>query len=568
MQPLRPEPLREPRSLGRAVLSDGRWTVDVEPHVAIRMKRLFKKGGRTTPGRIILEHSPEVARDLEWFAQRYRIDFDPPEILAAAAQEHREQILRLEDYFSTEYEARSFELAIPPRSYQSRQAEICLDQGFLMSADEVGLGKTCTAICVLAEAVARPAVVVTLTHLPKQWSYEIGKFAPKLNVHVVLKATPYPLDGGLFGSPDIVVLSYSKLAGWAQVLASFARCIVFDEIQELRHDGSAKYGAAQHVAGAAKYRIGLSATPIYNYGSEIFSVLQILKPGLLGAWEEFLREWCVPAGGGKHRLENPRAFGSWARENFAIIRHTRRQVGRELPEVVKVVHTVEADDQPFNEIASAAEALAQLILSAETGERGERLRASEELDWRLRQATGIAKAPYVAAFVRILVESGERVVLCGWHRSVYDVWEDRLRDLGIAYYTGSESPAKKEESKRRFLAGEVKVLFLSLRSGAGLNDLQDAASVIVFGELDWSPGVHEQCVGRIHRDGQQRNVVAYYLITDEGSDPTIVQVLGLKRDQVEGIRDPHRPLVEQVEQDGGGRIKRLALDYLNRRKRT
>jgi hypothetical protein len=48
----------------------------------------------------------------------------------------------------------------------------------------------------------------------------------------------------------------------------------------------------------------------------------------------------------------------------------------------------------------------------------------------LRQATGIAKAPFVADFVRLLVESGEKVLLYGWHREVYSIWRDKLKDLG------------------------------------------------------------------------------------------------------------------------------------------
>jgi hypothetical protein len=43
-----------------------------------------------------------------------------------------------------------------------------------------------------------------------------------------------------------------------------------------------------------------------------------------------------------------------------------------------------------------------------------------DFDWKMRQATGIAKAPYVAEFVKLLLESEQKVVLFGWHRDVYD----------------------------------------------------------------------------------------------------------------------------------------------------
>ena len=56
-----------------------------------------------------------------------------------------------------------------------------------------------------------------------------------------------------------------------------------------------------------------------------------------------------------------------------------------------------------------------------------------------------------------------------------------------------------------FISGKTKVFVMSLRTGAGLDGLQEKCSTIVHEELDWSPGVHEQCRGRYFRDGRQRD---------------------------------------------------------------
>ena len=106
---------------------------------------------------------------------------------------------------------------------------------------------------------------------------------------------------------------------------------------------------------------------------------------------------------------------------------------------------------------------------------------------------------------------------------------EQLSDLKPALYTGSETPKEKEQSKEAFVAGEATVLIISLRSGAGLDGLQSVASTVVFGELDWSPGVHEQCIGRVFRDGQESPVMAYFLLAEEGSDPVVADVLGIKK---------------------------------------
>jgi SNF2 family DNA or RNA helicase len=128
-------------------------------------------------------------------------------------------------------------------------------------------------------------------------------------------------------------------------------------------------------------------------------------------------------------------------------------------------------------------------------------------------------------------------------------------------YTGSESVPQKDESKRRFTEGETSVFIISLRAGAGLDGLQKVSRTVVIGELDWSPGVHEQNVGRVYRDGQTDMVTAYFLISESGSDPVVAEVLGLKKQQIDGLRDPSLELVEKL-QSSGEHMKTLAESYL------
>ena len=183
----------------------------------------------------------------------------------------------------------------------------------------------------------------------------------------------------------------------------------------------------------------------------------------------------------------------------------------------------------------------------------------------MRQITGLAKAPYVAEFVRMLIEGGSGpVVLFGWHRDVYGIWEERLREYSPVRFTGSESVKQKQDNLEKFLRGESQVLMMSLRSGSGVDGLQGVSSTVVIGELDWSPGAIEQCIGRVSRDGQKESVFVYYLTAADGADPVMVDVLGIKRGQIEGVRDPKAPLMEMGRADPD-HIKKLAEAYVKGR---
>ncbi len=319
------------------------------------------------------------------------------------------------------------------------------------------------------------------------------------------------------------------------------------------------------------YTMGMSATPIYNYGGEIYSILALLAPDRVPAWDEFIREWCTGMGNDRYFIKEPAAFGEYLRDEFLMLRRTRTDVGMELPQVQRDVATIPYNADVLKDVASSATELAKLVLEGTFLESGQ---AAREFDIKLRQATGVAKGPFVADFVRMLAESGEKIVLFGWHREVYSIYLDRLgartgMDLHPVLYTGSESPAQKAEAIRRFrLKGNeperADILIMSLRSGVGVDGLQEVCHTCVFGELDWSPGVHDQCIGRLNRDGLEGNVIAYFLISDAGSDPTVASVLGLKSAQAQGITDPKKKAPDFA-QSAGERVKQLAQDYLARK---
>lgn len=599
------------------------WVLKVEPHVAIRLKRVFARIGDQF-GEIVIKDSDEICRDLQWFESRYPLRMSPIDRkrLNQAAADFDRYVSEFTGVLEGDLEPRHFEMAIQPREYQAVAAELVLRTKGLLCADDLGVGKTCVGIAMITSTLARPALVVTMTHLPVQWAREIERFVPGLKVHVIKKGTPYDiveamnpvyrrhrerkrkaeaaaakhtktrperqamlfakeqLEVGRPEFPDVVVINYHKLAGWAEALAPKIKSITFDEIQELRRSESKKYEAAIHLRSKATFVLGLSATPIYNRGGEMYNIMEVIKPDSLGTWSEFAAEWCSTKWADRRTagVSDPKAFGTYLREQGLMIRRTRKDVGRELPPLVKVPHYVESDPSALERIEDDIAELARRVLATNTS-RFERRDAAGELDWRLRQATGIGKAPYVADFVKMLLESGEvpKVLMAGWHREVYDIWMSKLKDWNPVMYTGSESPRQKQRAFDAFNKSELtpeemrkgeklsSVMMMSLRSGAGLDGLQHGVcKTVVIGELDWSPAVHDQFIGRVHRDGQDDDVTAYFMLADEGSDPVIADVLGLKRIQIEGVKNPRSEVVEEVE-DGGERMKVLAREMLKKR---
>jgi SNF2 family DNA or RNA helicase len=547
------------KTYGRMALNNDRWILsNLEPHVAIRLKNIFKKIPKSSVGPFEFVNTAEVCADLEWFTARYpletsglhQVELCRQKTLFLETQAEMERILR-PDFVHGNYSLKEGQQI---RVYQAQAMEILHRSKALLVGDDVGLGKTYIGIGASTNPEHLPAAVVVQTHLQRQWKEKIETVS-HLRVHCVKGTKPYNLPPA-----DVYIFKYSCLLGWIDIFAqSYFKMAIFDEVQELRRGAdSAKGRAAKVLARNAEWTLGLSATPIYNYGDEVWSILDILKQDCLGSRDDFLREWGDEGGrNGKCIIKDPKALGTYLRENYLFLRRTKAEVGQFLSPVNRIVETVGYDEQA---VKSAEELAVKLAVRASQGTFVERGQAARELDLMVRHMTGVSKAKYVAEFVRILLESGEPVLLAGWHRDCYDIWLKELSEFNPVMYTGSESDVQKEKAKQAFINGETNLFIISLRSGIGVDGLQYRCSTAVIGELDWSPEVHHQLIGRLDREGQTNPVMAIFLCSDSGSDPLMIDLLGLKSSQSQGIIDPGLGI--QAVHSDQSRIQLLVQKYL------
>lgn len=552
------------RTFGRLSLTRDATTWEMshlEPHVAIRLKQLFPRVPKNSVGPFTFPRDLMIETDLDWFLTRYPLAMNEDDRIALTngklgfdlRQAEMESIF-LPDYCPASLIGLRDGQEI--RRYQSQAVDLLRCRRSLLLGDEGGLGKTYTAGAFLcSEPGALPAAVVCDPHMQKQWSDKLTTFT-KLRVHIVATKKPYDLPPA-----DVYIFRISQIGGWIDIFETqYFRSVVFDEPQSLRTGTDTEKGAAAQVLSKhALYRFGLTATPIYNYGREMWNVMQFIDDTVLGSYADFDREWVDDKG----RITDPKALGTYLREQNVMLRRLKSDVGLELPKVSRIVEYVDYDAKTVQSIEELAHRLA---IRASTGTFTERGQAARELDMMVRQATGLSKAKAAAQFVRLMIEAGEPVLLVGWHRAVYDIWLDELSDLRPAMYTGSETAGQKNREKERFMSGDTDLMIMSLRSGAGLDDLQHRCSVVVIGELDWSPGIHQQIIWRLDREGQKNPVTAFFLVSDEGSDPPIMDVLGIKASEASQIVDPD--IGAQIVDTDSTNLQKLVQRYLQKSKNT
>lgn len=540
------------------------WVIsDLPGHVSMRFKSVFQGIPTGSVPPFSVKDKADVATDLSWFMERYPLDASPEAAarLAAGVVSYRESRDRLALVRRLDHPPpaiRGFLPGTAPRPHQARAADIFSVTKSLLLLDEVGLGKTVSALAALMIEGSLPAAIVVQPHLSGQWVKKYIERFTGLNAVEVKDRNFRDL-----GDADVYVFRYSNIAAWVDAVRPLGiKTVIFDEVQELRHgDKTEKGRAARAFVDQAEGRMGLSATPIYNYGSEIFNVVEFIRPGILGSWNEFLVNWCV-SHGNHWIVRDPSALGAYLQEEGVTLRRTEDdpEVALVIPPLERQVIEVEWGADDVKDQRELQRRLAMRVLEGTFVERG---RAALELDMMMRQETGVAKARSVAAYVMNLAEAGHKVLLGGWHREVYRIWNRELKDLNPVMYTGTESVKQKDRSVEAVARGDSRVLIMSNRSGAGVDGLQHIMSEAVIGELDWAPPVHTQFVGRLRRDGQTETVTAHYPWVNGGSDPVIMGTLGLKSSQSRGIIDPYGGGIEVAPPDSR-RARQLALRVLER----
>ena len=327
------------------------WTIKGEPCVTELAKRLFP--GCDGRGRGVARFTAHrrIIGELNWLMLRYPLEVKEADRVRweNALEEAREYAIRREEALKMP------ETAQPPKESFSGELLPFQQQGlgFMLSArrcllaDEMGLGKTVQALAFLATTAAYPAVLVVPPHLIRNWQREVERFLSpdgRLRVHVIKGLKPYALP-----EADVYIIHYLLLRGWKDVLPELGfRTVIFDEMQELRHNGTGKYSAASLLSEACENCIGLSGTPIYNQGGEIWNVVNIIDFHFLGDWESFSREWCY--GYNSAMVAKPELLGEHLRREGLMLRRLKADVLKQLPAKRRLVQEIDWDDTVYREL--------------------------------------------------------------------------------------------------------------------------------------------------------------------------------------------------------------------------
>ena len=415
-------------------------------------------------------------------------------------------------------------------------------------ADDMGLGKTLQMIAhILARVEAgdtKPTLVVCPASLVYNWTAELERFAPSLDVCAIVgaKAQRRVQIAGV-AEHNVVVTSYDLMRRDIDEYAEqdFAR-VVLDEAQYIKNPLTQVARAAKRLP--ASVRFALTGTPIENRLSELWSIFDFLMPGLLGTRESFAKRFESPV----EHAEGDSAACLQALVSPFVLRRVKEDVVADLPEKIEDTVMAQLTGEQRKLYLANQDRIAQQVQHREASEfKKDKLKVLAELT-KLRQIccdphlhyedykAGSAKLDACMELVHGALDGGHRILLFSQFTGMLDIIGKRLakEDIGFLKLTGASSKESRAKMVAQFQAGEVPVFLISLKAGGvGLN--LTAADVVIHYDPWWNVAAQDQATDRAHRIGQQHTVTVYKLIAKDTIEERIMQMQESKRDLVNSV---------------------------------
>ncbi|MGB5985313.1 MAG: DEAD/DEAH box helicase, partial [Desulfobacterales bacterium] len=434
--------------------------------------------------------------------------------------------------------------------YQVEGVAFLAGTGRALLADDMGLGKTLQAIAAAAWLKAHQGVrrilIVCPASLKHQWAREIERFTDLESQ--IIQGPPPKRDAQYRREAAFFILNYELVLRDLAVINETLRpdLVIMDEAQRIKNWRTKIATAVKNIP--CRYAFVLTGTPLENRLEDLYSLMQVVNPKVLGPLWRYMVDFHVMDEYGK--VLGYRNLSLLRRRlKPVMLRRDRGLVRDQLPDrivqrldVAMTVKQAELHDSAMSAAGTLAAIAKRRPLTP--GEQNRLLAALQQARMACNAAGLVDKktkgAPKLDELADLLEElclqSGLKAVVFSQWEQMTRMVESRLKQLGLGYVRlhGGVPTAKRGALLDRFRDDDAVQVFLSTDAGGvGLN-LQSAA-VLINLDVPWNPAVLEQRSARIHRLGQTRKVQIITMVAADGYEGQVLELLRTKQSLFDNV---------------------------------
>ena len=378
------------------------------------------------------------------------------------------------------------------------------------------------------------SLIIMPLSLVHNWMEEIKKFAPGLKVFQHI-GTSRPANTAAFTGYHIVLTTYGTVRNDIDMLQSYHfHYVILDESQIIKNASSKIFSAIKKLR--SEQRLVLSGTPVENSLTDLWSQFFFLNPGMLGSLSFFKNEFVVPI---EKKQDNRISEKLQKLIQPFVLRRTKQQVAKELPELIEKVHYCEMTPEQEKYYETRKSEIRNSILKGLedkgpdksrfvilSGLTKLRLIANHPaiVDQDYDDLSG--KYTEIIRSIENLMAEDHKVLIFSQFVKHLNLFRDYFQESGYKFsmLTGKVSENDRKQVIDNFQQEKDNRLFLiSLKAGGvGLN-LTSAGYVFMLDPW-WNPAVEKQAINRAHRIGQEKNVIVYKFITRNTVEEKILKL--------------------------------------------
>ena len=423
-------------------------------------------------------------------------------------------------------------------------------------ADDMGLGKTLMALALIAKARdlegRRPSLVVAPTSVIDVWIDEAKRHLPDLHVLKWHGRDRRALNEQALEA-DVVVTSYALLRRDVEGPLGEVefRYLMLDEAQNVKNSSTEAWKAARAVK--SEQRMALTGTPIENRVEELWSILDLVAPGLLGSERSFERRYGRPiAKGDVARLDELRR-----RTRPVILRRKKEDVAKDLPPKIETILRCEMEVEQralYLRVLAEVRSDVQKALHVHTRSRARapilaalmrlrqvccdpRLVLNDGEDTLKAEGVPSAKlALFEEVMTEALAEPLRKVIVFSQFVEMQKLIHEVLLKVGcmnaLWLHGGSKNRGELVASFQD--PAGPRVIVVSLKAG-GTGVTLTAADTVVHYDPWWNPAVEDQATDRAHRIGQEKTVHVIKLACEDTIEERMLALGEDKRAAAESV---------------------------------
>ena len=243
-----------------------------------------------------------------------------------------------------------------------------------------------------------------------------------------------------------------------------------------------------------------------------------------------------------------------------LLRRTKNQVVKELPEKVEMTRYVELTDaqrdlyetirvtmqkKVRDEIAKMGLARSHIIILDALLKLRQVCCDPRLLKIAAQKHIESAKLSYVIDLVTELLAEGRRILLFSQFTSMLDLIKPMLDEKQIPYVVLTGKTKDRATPVQQFQEEKIPLFLISLKAGGtGLN--LTAADTVIHYDPWWNPAVETQATDRAHRIGQLKTVFVYKIVAKGTVEEKILEMQQNKRALMEGLFDTEGKTIHKL----------------------